>query len=184
MSFLRSPSLCLSPLVSKVRAHGACAEALRTDQLPKGSARTAPAQANSVFAAVVVVPLPSPSGDLCGAVSSQCSHPCTLTENWWGEGVGVSGDRASDICSIWTLRIHAETKGRQWVFVKLWFSHVVVDVMAVEGRGANSWIPWSLCLCGWIRPSGSSWGMGCPPGGVGRFRLPIKVVDKLHSEQR
>lgn len=50
------------------------------------------------------------------------------------EGVGVSGE----ICPVWTLKIHAETAERKWVFVKLGFAclflHIVVDIMAVDGQ--------------------------------------------------
>lgn len=48
---------------------------MRSDQLPKGSAHTAPARANSAFAAEAVVPLPSPRGELCGALSSSVLTP-------------------------------------------------------------------------------------------------------------
>lgn len=65
----------------------------------------------------------------------------SLVPTWrtGGEGgVGVSDDWVTEICPVWTLKVHAETTEGKQVFVKLGFAHlflhIVVDIMAMDGQ--------------------------------------------------
>ena len=52
--------------------------------------------------------------------------------------MGVSDDWVTEICPVWTLKVHAETTEGKQVFVKLGFAHlflhIVVDIMAMDGQ--------------------------------------------------
>lgn len=108
-------------------------------------------------------------------------------ENWVGRKSGeVWWSGEWDLPNLDAQNPRWETSEREnGVFMKFCFSHVVTDIIvrvlrSVEEQWASSWFQRSLCLCGWIRPSGSLWGWPASQWG-GRYRLPIKVVGELHS---
>lgn len=156
-----------------MRAHRACAEVLRTNQATQGQYSHSTCM-NSTFAAVVVVLVPS-SSKPCSTLTPvvlTLAHT-NLVPTWRTERkrrVCLQRSAQSGLSKS-TLRRQRETKPFCEALVRLFLR----DSCGYYGHGrtvSKFRVHWSLCVCGWIRPSGRPWGMSCPQRQVPNFPSP------------